>query len=281
MVSPVGLGFNLAAAEAFVKAQGSPMQRAWWGAAFGHGPVEVLLFELMPFQQENGAWGGAVGPGCPAESPASKAATLFVLRLISGLNLSEDVFEIGPRTLEALAQARVDQGRFAWPDGHLEGAELLSFAAHLDRMGAEGEAYEAAMQQAAACVKAHEGEAWWALGWGPLALGRHPEFAALAERIEAGLADTTLGSITGSTAENQTHLAHPAWAPEAHFGLAGTLASWQSALAQRGRPSNHPLRLHLAQGLTALQGDGQGFEAPAGVDAVWATALGARGILAH
>lgn len=273
MVAPVRQSFNLRAAEAFVRAEGSTMQRAWWGAAFGHGPVEVLLFELMPFQQDAGDWGGPVGPGCDPQLPASKVATMFVLRLLSGLALGEDVFEIGPRSLQALAARRDGSGRFAWPDGTLEGAELLAFAAYLDRMGAEGEALEAALAQAIATAQAHEGQDWWALGWGPLALGRHPEFAPWAERIEAEMPTAFAGS--------GHPLDHPAWASQAHLGQVGGLASWHEALVQRGRPSNDPLRAHLVQGLIDRQGPSGELVSPRGDAQVWATAFGARAILAR
>lgn len=273
MVSPVLQRFQLRKAEAFVQAHSDLMRRAWWAAAFGHGPVEVLLFELMPFQQEDGAWGGPVGPGCPAALPASKAASLFVLRLLSGLALGEDVFEMGPRTLQALAACRDEQGRFAWRDGHLEGAELLAFAAHLDRMGAEGEALDAALAQALATVHLHEGEAWWSLGWGPLALGRRPEFAPWAQRILKGLPSSFQGS--GFEAE------HPAWRPEPHFGLTGTLASWQEALVQLGLPNHDPLRAHLTQALVNQQGPSGSLAPEGSPEAAWATAFGARAILAH
>lgn len=107
--------FSLQAAETWVYAQGTPVERAAWKAGFGCGPVEVLVFELEAYVNESGVWSGLAAD----ESPGGLASTLAALRLLATVNLGEDIFELGARTLAQLQRRRFDDGSWdapgAWP----------------------------------------------------------------------------------------------------------------------------------------------------------------------
>lgn len=107
--------FSLREAEQFVLIHGTPVDRASWKAGFGCGPVEVLVFELEPYVNEAGVWNGLV----PDESAGGLASTLCALRLLATVNLGEDIFELGARTLSQLQRRRFDDGSWdapgAWP----------------------------------------------------------------------------------------------------------------------------------------------------------------------
>lgn len=108
-------GFSLQAAETSVFAQGTALECAAWKAGFGCGPVEVLIFELEPYISESGVWSRLV----EGELPGGLASTLSALRLLTTVNLGEDIFDIGARTLAQLQRRRFDDGSWdapgSWP----------------------------------------------------------------------------------------------------------------------------------------------------------------------
>lgn len=107
----VATTFSMQAAEAFVLGSGEPRQRATWKAAFGCGPVEVLVFELEPYLDAAGVWSGLVA----GEPPGGLASTVAALHVIAGVNLGEDIFEVGQRTFHQLVAARAVDGSWDAP----------------------------------------------------------------------------------------------------------------------------------------------------------------------
>ncbi|MEB3330664.1 MAG: hypothetical protein VKQ33_15670 [Candidatus Sericytochromatia bacterium] len=109
--------FSLHRAEAFVEAAGTPLERSLWKAGFGCGPVEVLVFELEAHLDAQGVWRG-LGEN---EPPGGLASAVAALRLLSTVNLGEDIFEVGARTVAQLARRRSADGSWdapgPWPGG--------------------------------------------------------------------------------------------------------------------------------------------------------------------
>ncbi len=103
--------FSMRAAEAFVLGHGDPRRRATWKAAFGCGPVEVLVFELEPYLDAQGVWSALA-----ADEPAGGLASAVVaLRVLAGVNLGEDIFEVGQRTFDHLVAIRSPDGSWDAP----------------------------------------------------------------------------------------------------------------------------------------------------------------------
>ncbi|MDB5101215.1 MAG: hypothetical protein JWM80_5636 [Cyanobacteria bacterium RYN_339] len=127
--------FQLAAAEAFVFAHGSPRQRAYWKAAFGWGPVEVWLFEVEHHQGPRGGWGAGMDPR-DGGRPDTVPGTATALRWLAWLNLGEDIFEVMPRTLAFLAAYQAADG--SWgdePNDHERAATTATIGAYLAFLG--------------------------------------------------------------------------------------------------------------------------------------------------
>lgn len=103
--------FSLQAAEAFVEGAGTPLERAAWKAGFGCGPVEVLVFELEPHVDASGVWTGL----SVNEPPGGLASSVAALRLLGTVNLGEDIFEVGARTLSQLSRRRSADGSWDAP----------------------------------------------------------------------------------------------------------------------------------------------------------------------
>jgi hypothetical protein len=103
--------FSLQRAEAFVETAGTPLERAAWKAGFGCGPVEVLVFELEPHVDAQGVWTGLVRD----EPPGGLASVVAALRLLGTVNLGEDIFEVGARTVAQLARRRSADGSWDAP----------------------------------------------------------------------------------------------------------------------------------------------------------------------
>lgn len=103
--------FSMRAAEAFVLLVGDPRRKATWKAAFGCGPVEVLVFELEPHVDAQGAWSGLV----EGEPAGGLASTVAALRVLASVNLGEDIFEVGQRTFDRLVAARAADGSWDAP----------------------------------------------------------------------------------------------------------------------------------------------------------------------
>jgi hypothetical protein len=126
--------FRLAAAEAFVLANGNPRQCAYWKAAFGYGPVEVWLFEVEEQQSQEGQWG------------AGLADTAAALRWLAWLNLGEDVFEVLPRTLRYLEANQQADGSWGTVGDTVAIAAYLAFMAEAPELVERATAYVAAHQ---------------------------------------------------------------------------------------------------------------------------------------
>lgn len=106
-----GETFSLGVAESFVQAHGAATDLAVWKAGFGWGPVEVLVFELEPHLDAAGVWADLV----PDEAPGGLASTVAALRLLATVNLGEDIFEVGTRTLNQLQRRRSADGSWDAP----------------------------------------------------------------------------------------------------------------------------------------------------------------------
>lgn len=108
--------FSLQAAEAFVLREGLPWQRAFWKVAFGYGPVEAMLFDLEPFHNADGGWGRGLDADYQG-SVSSIGTTIAATRILTSVNLGEDLFEVWDRTLAFILAAQLPDGSWDEPAG--------------------------------------------------------------------------------------------------------------------------------------------------------------------
>lgn len=237
--------FRLAAAEAFVLANGTPRQRAYWKAAFGWGPVEVWLFEVEQFQGPEGGWGNGLTPA-DGGRPDTIVGTAEALHWLGWLNLGEDVFEVLPRTLKFLEARQQPDG--SWGDV----GETVAIAATLAFMDELPDAVEAAARHVAPLPLATLPAARRALA---LALLRgRPGSEVVADTLYQSLQQDLEGAGTV------------------------TLAAIHEGLIQAGLPPADPLRAGVLDRLADRQLPDGSFQ-PDGADPVDATFFASRALV--
>lgn len=244
--------FSMQAAEAFVFRHGDPRRRATWKAAFGCGPVEVLVFELEAHLDAQGAWSGLV-----ADEPAGGlASTVAALRVLAGVNLGEDIFEVGRRTFDRLVALRAADGSWdapgPWPGA---GDDAHRRAWHTAAIGMLAPQLTGSTDPGASRALGDEAAGWLADAW-PRVSDAGP-----------ALWWAALGCCTAraSTVRHDAAARLSTWlvTPRAPSDLA-----WiHEASRLAGLPSAHPLRRRAWALLAAGQEPDGGWAA--GSDAGW------------
>lgn len=244
--------FSMQAAEDFVLVHGDARRRATWKAAFGCGPVEVLVFELEPHVDPAGNWSG-FAEGEPADGLASTVAALHVMAMV---NLGEDIFEVGQRTYDRIVARRSADGSWdapgPWPG---TGDERRRRAWYTAAIGMLAPQLTGSTDLDAARALGEEAAAWLAANWAEVAdAGPALWWAAL-----ACAARTAPAVVHDATVRLQAWLEVP---------RAPSDVAWiHEATRLAGLPSAHPLR-HRAWSLLAAGQQADGGWA-GGSDAGW------------